>query len=148
MGIIPERQTSAANNKIKFCVAAVVITAISFIDYQFFARWPGAISINYLAKGTAHLAALTAIMLAGGYVFGFGSRSISGALWQYAYASITLLMVLSGVGYYMLKLLPYSFIKCTGFLRPVFCSPLPLFIMYILNKAVQNPAASRNAGTE
>jgi hypothetical protein len=110
----------------------LLITIISVADYQYFANWSNRFLLPATTRGFAHIVSLVLIMLLGRLMWSFHA-GISRA-WTYSYVAAIAFIIIAGVGYYQLEIIPHGVVSSLGFIRPLFCSPMPAFLCYLLVK--------------
>lgn len=125
--------------KTKLWAGLLLVTLISFIDYQYFSegfavrRMPGAV------RQSGHLFVLVVIILVGFWGWNKHPMQWTKKLWLYAYGAAIVILLLIGFVSTQLVHLGSGFLDRVSDFRLFFCSPLPYITLYMLTQiAKQN----------
>ena len=122
-------------NKRHFWLGTILISVISMLDYQFLASTHHMLELQAIMRGFLHISILLIILLIGCFVWR-GMR-FTVHLWIYIYLLVIVFISVAGLTSYSLNL-PISKVPVIGFIRPFFCSPMPMLIFYMLRSLSNN----------
>jgi len=96
--------------------------------------YPDSFPISENVRRVAHLTLLAVVMLAGGYTWAASPITWVKTLWWYAYAFAFVFLIIVGLAEHYTHIFSYYTLYAFYEFRVFFCSPLPLFILYIFSK--------------
>jgi hypothetical protein len=120
--------------KTKLLVSLLVITAICFIDYQYFSEGMEVRTMNPVYRQAGHLAILLAIIPIGYWGWKDFPLTWPKRLWVLSYVSAIAILSVIGIIQWQTQIFSIGFLDRVGDARLFFGSPLAFLVLYMLTK--------------
>lgn len=126
-------KTGGMSYKVRLVIAFIVIIIISWFDFQFLSQHPDTFPISETIRRLGHFLFLFAVMFSGIFALSKSPIAWIKVMWLYAYIFAITILFAVGLAAHFLHI-PYNILFAFYKFRIFFCSPLPLFILYIFSR--------------
>lgn len=117
----------------RFWIALILITLVCFVDYQFFIEGYTVRDISPFIRQLGHLTVLIVVIPIGYWAWKKHPITFYKKLWLTAYIAALAFVLLVGLLKTQTNWMSPTFYEWTATVRYVFCSPLPLLLIYMLS---------------
>ncbi len=121
--------------KVRFIAALVVIILISWFDFRYLSMYPESFPIPESVRRVMHLGLLAGVMLTGAFAWAKCPVAWVKTLWWYAYLFALAFLVVMGLVEHYAHVFHYNTLYAFYEFRVFFCSPLPMFILFIFSRS-------------